>query len=246
MKAYAVKAAREGKQETSWLSPNEAYEHALTQFVERLLDSSESAGFLKNFGAFARRTSLLGSLNAISQLVLKATIPGVPDFYQGTELLDLSLVDPDNRRPVDFDLRVRLLSECSNSASWGGTTPHGSAKLALTRRLLKIRAESPELFLAGRYIPMNVTGPHREHVIAFARVSAREAIVVAVGRHLAPFTQGGRHWPAREAIQADIKLENFRIEYDLLHGSQSVQDCLLPVSTVFGDAPVAVLRASRV
>jgi (1->4)-alpha-D-glucan 1-alpha-D-glucosylmutase len=243
IKAYAVKAAREGKQETSWFSPNEAYEKALTQFVERLLDRKQSAAFLEDFGDFAGRASLLGALNGLSQVVLKATIPGVPDFYQGTELWDLALVDPDNRRPVDFELRARLLCEGRSSASWQGKTPTASAKLALAHRLLKVRAESAELFSAGRYIPLPVAGPHREHVIAFARVLAGEAVVVAVGCHFAPFTQGGRHWPRRDAIQAEIQLDHFRIEYDLLSAVEMSQNRTLPVSVVFREAPVAVLRA---
>src|SRR5262249_16361425 len=96
VQAYALKAAREGKQQTSWNGPNETYEAALTCFVARLLDPQISAGFLGSFEKFARRTALLGALNSLSQLALKATLPGVPDFYQGTELWDLSLVDPDN------------------------------------------------------------------------------------------------------------------------------------------------------
>src|SRR4029079_3151965 len=102
LQAYALKAAREGKEQTSWTNPNEAYETALAGFIAQLLDPKVSAGFLGSFEKFARRPALLGALNSLSQLVLKATLPGVPDFYQGTELWDLSLVDPDNRRPVDF------------------------------------------------------------------------------------------------------------------------------------------------
>src|SRR4029450_10402429 len=105
MQEYAIKAAREGKVETSWINPNEAYESALKNFLGAILDPAQSAPFLDSFGAFARRTNLLGALNSLSQLALKATMPGVPDFYQGTELWDLSLVDPDNRRVVDFPAR---------------------------------------------------------------------------------------------------------------------------------------------
>ena len=244
IKAYLIKAAREGEQETSWLSPNEDYENGLTQFVERLLDHNESESFLDDFSAFARRTSLLGALNGLSQLVLKTTIPGVPDFYQGTELCDLSLVDPDNRQSVDFELRARLLSTIgdhlnSRVANWS----YGQAKLALTHRLLNLRAEFPGLFLEGRYEPIEVVGTHRKHVIAFARVLVRDAIVIAVGRHFVPFTEGGRHWPRRDAIEAAIQLRQFRIEYDLLHLAAVAQDCSLPVLVAFGEAPVAVLRA---
>ena len=110
MQAYALKAAREGKQETSWLNPNEAYEAGLQTFLARILDRSVSAEFLDSLETLAQRISLLGALNSLSQITLKATMPGVPDFYQGTEFWDLSLVDPDNRRPVDFAERAAVLA----------------------------------------------------------------------------------------------------------------------------------------
>src|SRR5262249_20469284 len=106
MLAYAVKAAREGKQQTSWLAPNEGYEAGLQRFVARLLDPVHSQRFITSFEAFAHRAALMGALNSLTQATLKATMPGVPDFYQGTELWDLSLVDPDNRRPVDIAKRA--------------------------------------------------------------------------------------------------------------------------------------------
>ena len=244
IKIYVIKAAREAKQETSWFSPNEDYERGLLQFVERLLDREESAAFLNDFDAFARRTSLLGALNGLSQLVLKATIPGVPDFYQGTELWDLSLVDPDNRRPVDFESRMRLLAMTSSeSQAAADAWSSGRLKLALTHRLLKLRAQFSALFLGGRYEPVEVAGTHHDHVVAFARIKAGDAIIVAVGRHFASFTDGGRHWPARDAIEAAIKLPQFHVEYDLLHDAAVAHDCRLPVSTIFRELPVAVLRA---
>src|SRR6266851_2010748 len=110
MQAYALKAAREGKQETSWLNPNEAYEAGLKTFIARILDRSASVEFLDSLETLAQRVALLGALNSLSQIALKATMPGVPDFYQGTEFWDLSLVDPDNRRPVDFAERAAMLS----------------------------------------------------------------------------------------------------------------------------------------
>ena len=245
IKAYAIKAGREGKQETSWFSPNEDYESALAQFVGRLLDRAESNAFLEDFGAFAQRTSLLGALNGLSQLVLKATIPGVPDFYQGTEFWDLALVDPDNRRPVDFEERAKLLAVAgSNLTSEGADWSIGHAKLALTRQLLELRAEHSELFSAGRYEPVATAGPHRDHVLAFARILRREAIIVAVGRHFASFADAGRHWPQRDAIEATLQLEHYRVEYDVLNKTALASVCMLPVSAAFGEVPVAVLRAN--
>src|SRR6185369_10190269 len=102
VQAYALKAEREGKEETSWLNPHKRYEGGVAKFFAGILDRAASAEFLESFYALARRISLLGALNSLSQLTLKATLPGVPDFYQGTERWDFSMVDPDNRRPVDF------------------------------------------------------------------------------------------------------------------------------------------------
>ena len=126
MQAYALKAAREGKQETSWTSPHEAYERSLLDFVRALLDPARSAEFLSSFGEFAARTALLGALNGLSQLALKVLLPGVPDFYQGSEFWDLSLVDPDNRRALDFKAReqalasdyIRLWRACRALGGW--------------------------------------------------------------------------------------------------------------------------------
>jgi (1->4)-alpha-D-glucan 1-alpha-D-glucosylmutase len=205
VQAYALKMAREGKQETSWTDPNEAYETALADFVARLLDPQISAGFLDSFTKFARRAALLGALNSLSQLTLKATLPGVPDFYQGTELWDLSLVDPDNRRPVDFSKRCKLLK--AHKADWSELTsawPNGQIKFELTRRLLKLRREWLDLFQRGDYQPLEVAGPHRGHVIAFSRQWETGQAVVAVGRHFGRVTNGGRDWPKAWDARLDL------------------------------------------
>jgi (1->4)-alpha-D-glucan 1-alpha-D-glucosylmutase len=171
MQAYALKAAREGKQETSWLNPNQAHEDGLRTFIERILDRGISAEFLASMETLARRVSLLGALNSLSQITLKAAMPGVPDFYQGTEFWDLSLVDPDNRRPVDFAERAKVLAsvETPGWESLARDWPSGHLKLAWTRHLLKLRTELADVFADGDYEPLQVSGPHRDHVIAFSR-----------------------------------------------------------------------------
>src|ERR1043165_2312668 len=194
--AYALKAAREGKQETSWLNPNQPYEAGLQTFLERILDPDLSAEFLESLQSFTQRTSLLGALNSLSQITLKATMPGVPDFYQGTEFWDFSLVDPDNRRPVDFAARLAALKEL-DTPDWPGLAQNwrdGRIKLAWTRQLLKVRTDLSEVFARGDHQPLEVVGPHRDHVIAFARWYGDDAAVVAVARALAPLTDGGRAW----------------------------------------------------
>src|SRR5947209_8624064 len=180
MQAYAVKAAREGKQQTSWLAPNERYEAGLTDFVRRLLDRERSAVFIDGFDAFARRAALMGALNSLAQLVLKATVPGVPDFYQGSEFWDLSLVDPDNRRPVAFGIRQAALAGLAAEQDWRtlqGSWEDGRIKLALTSRLLALRTAYASLFRDGDHAPVRVAGEHRDHVLAFARSRGREAVI---------------------------------------------------------------------
>src|SRR5260221_1281145 len=187
MQAYALEAAREGKQETSWLNPNQAYEAGLHTFLERILDRAIADEFLNSLKTLARRTALLGALNSLSQITLKATMPGVPDFYQGTEFWDLSLVDPDNRRPVDFAGRAVALASVK-TPDWQHLAPdwsNGHLKLAWARHLFQLRNELAPVFRDGDYQPLEVSGPHRDHVIAFARRRGRAAAIVAVAKSCA-------------------------------------------------------------
>jgi (1->4)-alpha-D-glucan 1-alpha-D-glucosylmutase len=239
MQAYALKAAREGKQETSWLNPNEAYEAGLDTFIARILDRSVSAEFLDSLAVLARRLALLGALNSLSQLTLKATMPGVPDFYQGTEFWDLSMVDPDNRRPVDFVERSAALA-ASGAPDWASLAQNwgdGRLKLAWTAHLLKLRTELEGVFTHGDYRPLAVEGPHRDHVIAFARRRGRDAAIIAVARHFAPFSQAGRAWPTAAQLDATITMDGLSVE--------GVADTghVLPLSTLFQQMPAAVLKA---
>jgi (1->4)-alpha-D-glucan 1-alpha-D-glucosylmutase len=237
MQAYALKAAREGKQETSWLNPHAAYEAGLRTFLERILDRKLSAEFLASLQSFTQRTSLLGALNSLSQITLKATMPGVPDFYQGTEFWDFSLVDPDNRRPVDFAARASALAglETPDWTSLGQDWTDGRIKLAWTRHLLKLRAEFADVFSHGDYRPLEVIGPHRDHVIAFARQHGGDAAIVAVGKSLAPLTQGGRVWPGAEAYDGAIVTRGYLLE--------GMGENELALAGAFKNLPSAVLKA---
>jgi (1->4)-alpha-D-glucan 1-alpha-D-glucosylmutase len=237
MQAYALKAAREGKQETSWLNPNAAYEAGLRTFLERILDRRRSAEFLNALQSFTQRTSLLGALNSLSQITLKTTMPGVPDFYQGTEFWDLSLVDPDNRRPVDFAARASALASVE-TPDWDSLAQNwtdGRIKLAWTRHLLKLRAELAEVFTHGDYEPLEVTGPHRDRVTAYARGHGGDAAIIAVGKSLAPLTQGGRVWPGADAYDGAIVTKGYSLE--------GVSGNELPLAEAFRHLPAAVLKA---
>ncbi|WP_024506422.1 malto-oligosyltrehalose synthase [Bradyrhizobium sp. ARR65] len=237
--AYALKAAREGKQETSWLNPNAAYEAGLRDFIARVLDPSISGEFLSALDAVAQRLALLGALNSLSQLSLKATLPGVPDFYQGTELWDFSLVDPDNRRPVNFAAREELLAMIERP-DWGGLAEKwrsGEVKFAWTRYLLKLRNELADVFTHGDYRPLDVTGRDRNHVIAFARRRGRDAAITVAARSFAPFTQDGRTWPRAEQFEGSIDLRGLRLE-----GAQA-RSGEISLSSLFVHFPAAVLKA---
>jgi (1->4)-alpha-D-glucan 1-alpha-D-glucosylmutase len=241
MQAYALKAAREGKQETSWLNPHEAYEAGLQTFLTRILDPAVSAEFLDSLESLSRRVALLGALNSLSQITLKATIPGVPDFYQGTEFWDLSLVDPDNRRPVDFAERASVLAS-TQEPDWESLVqdwPNGHLKLAWTRHLLKLRTELADVFTHGDYHPLEVSGPHREHVIAFARRRGRNAVITAVAKSFAAFSNGGRVWPRAENYEGALGLKDYSVTG--IGGTAGATEVRL--STLFQHLPSAVLKA---
>ncbi|MBR0876195.1 (1-_4)-alpha-D-glucan 1-alpha-D-glucosylmutase [Bradyrhizobium japonicum] len=240
IQAYALKAAREGKEETSWLNPHEAYENGVESFIGKILDPAQSSEFLEALQTLARRVALLGALNSLSQLTLKAMLPGVPDFYQGTEYWDLSLVDPDNRRPVDFAARQTTLTSLE-APDWRGlikTWPNGQLKLAWTRHLLKLRNELADVFAQGEYQPLQVRGAHADHVIAFTRRHGRTAAIVLVGRQFAPFTREGRQWPAFEDVDATIDVTGYTGP-----GFSGIQ---LPLAQAFRDIPAAVIEARAV
>jgi len=242
MGAYALKAAREGKQDTSWLDPDEAYEKGLAGFIA---DTLKNKAFVEGFDPLARRVALLGALNSLTQIALKIAMPGVPDFYQGSELWDLSFVDPDNRRPVDFAARASALAadpdgtddERALAASWRD----GRIKLALTRRLLAWRRSLADVFAHGDYRPLGVEGPHRDHVIAFARTWRNDAAILVAGRHFAPLTGGGRHWPRADAWQGHVVLDGFSVVDPPDRGGEPGRVAL---SQALANVPVAALRAT--
>jgi (1->4)-alpha-D-glucan 1-alpha-D-glucosylmutase len=191
MQEYALKAAREGKQETSWFNPQERYEAGIRNFIAKILEPPCSGEFLASLQMLVKRLSLLGALNSLSQITLKAT----SDFYQGAELWDFSLVDPDNRRPVDFATRARLL-EAVEEPDWNRLVrewPSGHLKLAWTRQLLKLRTELAEVFTDGDYEPLEVTGRHCDH-------SSLSRGGTAIRRRSSSSRAGSRHSPIMAAI----------------------------------------------
>lgn len=193
IKSYTIKAIREAKVHTAWLKPDTDYEDAFISFVHEILEPSEGNRFLKEFLPFERRIAHYGVFNSLSQTLVKITSPGVPDFYQGSELWDLSLVDPDNRRPVDFGKRRDFLSGIKEMEKIDilklideliSTKEDGRIKLFLIYRALKARNERRALFERGDYIRIRVRGRHSDHVLAFARRNRNEWSITVVPRFL--------------------------------------------------------------
>ena len=187
IKAYMEKALREAQVHTSWINVNEEYEAAVADFVEALLTPSEANLFLGEFVPFAWRVAWFGALNSLSQALIKLSSPGVPDVYQGNELWDFSLVDPDNRRPVDYGLRRKLLAElevieAEDVQTMLNNWKDGRLKLHVTRSALAFRKENPEIFERGEYVPLEVSGEKAEHLVAFARRLDDEIAIAVVPR----------------------------------------------------------------
>jgi (1->4)-alpha-D-glucan 1-alpha-D-glucosylmutase len=184
IQAYMAKALKEAKINTSWIQPNEKWDTAMQDFVARILDPSPKNKFVPSFIPVAEEIARLGAINSLAQVALKLTLPGVPDIYQGNEIWDFSLVDPDNRRPVDYQKRREMLEGLGTVVPEEllQTWPDGRIKLFLTQRLLRFRREHPDLFRQGNYLPLTVTGPFAESCVAFARVHENEWIVVLVPR----------------------------------------------------------------
>ncbi len=174
---YMIKAVREAQLHSSWMNPGDAYEAALTSFTCGLLDPGPDNAFLDDFRRFVPEVTRIGAFSSLSQQLLKLTAPGVPDMYQGTELWDLSLADPDNRRPVDYKTRASLLQEMLARPPSGelgaellADLPSGRIKLYLTARTLAHRAKHAELFARGRYEPLETRGAFADSLVAFRRV----------------------------------------------------------------------------
>lgn len=206
--AYMIKALREAKINTSWAKQSERYETLVSGFVSDVLSNGASRNpFLDDLDEFVRSIAMPGFLNGLGQTLLKLTSPGVPDIYQGNEVWDFSLVDPDNRRPVDYARRAALLEEIEDVAADPKRIPallgdmlanlaDGRAKLYATWRALRLRAERPELFELGSYAPIEPRGPRAEHLCALARRRESALVVAVVGRWFASLPRNAGAGPA--------------------------------------------------
>jgi (1->4)-alpha-D-glucan 1-alpha-D-glucosylmutase len=260
LRTYMKKALREAKVHTSWISPQTAYEDAVEDFIRATLDPTPANRFLTEFTTFASAISEAAIWNSLSQTLIKICSPGVPDFYQGSEIWDFSLVDPDNRRPVDYSLRRCLLNKLQMLEAQGAVPlvtqlieerADGAIKLYVTSRALQFRKANKDLFVRGGYIPLRAAGARQNHAIAFARaLDGRTAIAVA-GRFFVALGAEKRPPVGEEAwgdsvlqLSRDSAAGAFRdvftgriLEVEKRNGKPT-----LPLAGVFAHLPVALLE----
>jgi (1->4)-alpha-D-glucan 1-alpha-D-glucosylmutase len=262
IESYMIKAVREAKTYSRWIRPHPAHENAVRDFVASLLHdlAPESNRFLADFLPFQGKVAHYGALNSLSQQVLKIASPGVPDIYQGTESWDFSLVDPDNRRRVDYRGRGRTLSVLLHRETQGqshlvrdlvSTWPDGRIKMYITCKALNFRRERRELFRSGGYVPLDVTGEKREHALAFAREHDGARAIVAVPRlvtRLVPvgeYPMGQPVWGPRTGVRLPAGYpERWRNVFtgETLHASGPKGGRVLPLHGVLYEFPVALLE----
>ena len=241
IKDYMRKAMAESKMRTNWVSPNQPWLEACDKFIDTILDRKASAPFWDDFTPFAAELAEHGMKMSLVQVALKLTCPGVPDFYQGTELWDFSLVDPDNRRPVDFTERQRLLNDIDPTAmpQLIGDWKSGRTKMRLIRSLLRHRREQPALFQRGSYSPLQISGPRGDRFVAFERREGLQRLVVIGLRRI---VEDGIS-DLREICQgATLPLpESAPLWRDLLSGREIKSGAAeLPLAELFESLPIAV------
>jgi (1->4)-alpha-D-glucan 1-alpha-D-glucosylmutase len=259
MSQYLTKATKEKKVHTSWITPSPQYDAAVAEFVEQTLMGARAKPFLAQFLPFQKRLAELGMLNSLSQLTLKMASPGVPDFYQGSEVWDLNLVDPDNRRPVNFAAHRRMLMEISEKL---GQNPPCCAKLTLAVELLKdwagagiklfltsqglsVRRQKPELFLHGQYLPLGAIGSASANVVAFARKFEDDMVVAVVPRLITGLTGFEQGMPLGVAWgNTQLDLGEFKVPalHNIFTGQKiTAHDGRVPLDELFANFPVALL-----
>ncbi len=253
VKDYLVKSVREAKVNSNWENPDEAYESGLANFVDLLLDRSKANPFLDSFIPFARKAQHYGLLNSLSQTLLKFTVPGLPDVYQGTELWDFSMVDPDNRRPVDYGERAQLLEELKQQEisdrpaliqNLLETCQDARIKFYLTYKLLQARRDFEALFQQGGYLPLELSGALSDHAIAFERSLGNQRVIAIAPRLTTALVKEGE-FPLGESVwgETGIKLADsgqgsWR---DLLTGDRIKGGDKLLLKDVLTQFPVALL-----
>ncbi len=253
VKEYVIKAIREAKVYTGWIKPDSDYEDAFEKFVEKILDRSVSNDFLEDFVPFQQKIAHFGILNSLSQVLLKICSPGNPDFYQGTELWELNMVDPDNRRQVDYRGRISMLEEVLQHRAGPDflnelmeSAHDGRIKLFLTHKGLLARKSHRNLFANGSYIPLTAEGKHGENVIAFARRQDRNWALIVAPRFCTDLVGKGE-FPLGEKVWRDTWVtlpEDAPSRWtDAITDRDIVAEGRLHVGIALSDFPAALLTS---
>ena len=248
LRQYMLKAAREAKTRTSWVDPDAEYERALAEFIGAILEPSDDAPFLADVARLVSRIAAAGTANALSRVAIHLTSPGTPDIYQGDELWNYTLVDPDNRRPVDYDARasaIRSLDDLAERLRGGADVDwfDSRLKLLVTHRLLTLRRERPAMFASGSYVPLVVAGPRAEHVVAFERqAEAQRSVTIATRLPCALVSAQASDWWGDTFVvlpSADDETQTFtsRVTGAVLAANAS----RIEVRNALGKLPAAVL-----
>ena len=249
LEQYMLKAVREAKTRTSWTEPDEGYESALERFIDAILAGGDDAPFLSDVARFVARIATLGHWNALARVLLHATAPGITDTYQGDELWMFALVDPDNRRAVDYKRRDELLTAISAPGSLRALHPSDERlKLGIVQRVLNIRRSHAALFRGGSYTPLDVRGPQAAHLVAYARRHERAHAIVIAPRLLGPLMGPDGTLPdwrdTEIALPRDLATGTLR---SVLRDEEipiSGDSLTLPGSAALGDLPLALLLSS--
>ncbi|MFN3531736.1 MAG: malto-oligosyltrehalose synthase, partial [Candidatus Brocadia sp.] len=262
IKDYMVKALREAKVNTSWVNPNTNYENAIMNFIEAILNNARRNKFLKDFHVFQRKISHYGIYNSLSQTLLKITSPGIPDFYQGTELWNFSLVDPDNRRPVDYNVRIKMLEELKRNESEMPlpelakeltiNKDNGKIKLYLIYKALNYRKTHREIFERGEYVPLEATGESSDHVCTFMRKFENSAALIVAPRFFTRLIPQPESLPFGKDVWKDsfivLPNEETEIKYRNIFTGEVVttvsykDSTILYLSEIFAHFPVALME----
>jgi (1->4)-alpha-D-glucan 1-alpha-D-glucosylmutase len=253
IKEYTIKAIREAKDHTGWIKPDADYENGYMAFLDKLLDFEKSKLFWEDFIPFQKRLAHFGILNSLAQTLIKITSPGIPDFFQGSELWDLSLVDPDNRRPVDFDIRKTFLTEIMKLEgdknflmNLMAKPESGKIKLFLSYRALFARRENQSLFEKGDYIPLRAEGTHADRVFGFARRDESSWAITIIPRLLTNLVTEGEY-PLGEKVWENTSFTMPEgcpsIWENAITGEKLRVEDRLHVSDVFSSFPVALILA---
>ena len=248
VKEYLTKAIREAKVHTAWLRPDSEYEEGCIAFIEAVLSDQE---FLQQFKSFQQKIAEYGIFNSLSQTLLKNTAPGVPDLYQGAELWDLSMVDPDNRRPVDYGQRMQMLENIKSQTDSLALIQQllaeketGGVKLFLTYKLLQTRKAHADLFLHGDYLPLQFVGQHATNAIAFARRYQGQTAIAIAPRFFTQLMQPGE-LPLGSSVWSDtvLKLPEGmpQIWQDAITGETVQAEGTIALSDALNHFPVALL-----